>query len=322
VNFIVQRSHRFFHLHSHFNRSYSIGFLSLLDGCVLPPLLLLSLLVPLPHTPSSFAAVCHSTCNRPSISKAILHHGMRNKSTNHCLITRQISTSTHLHASHTPSAPSTSASSTLQRSNAFIAGDIPAQTAIQQYGNKILARREKRSHQKQMALLQKAMLDLPKHKWSYAFHEGPKYLHLAQKQQRNFFLLPCLDMETLTENAAIQISLLHHREISNPEDWAPFDNSQLAHGWARGFFELQFHGGGVVMHGDSYDRITARDKHAAHQGDMIGFPRGQLFLEAQAHLMGFSRSVVELILETLPVDEPKSSAKWTQLTCSGMTSNG
>jgi len=88
------------------------------------------------------------------------------------------------------------------------------------------------------------------------------------------------------------------------------------------FFKLQFHGDGVVMHGHSYGKLTTWDKHAAQQANMIGFPRGRLVLEAQAHLMGFLRSAVEPVLENLLVNEPESSAKWTQRTRSEMTSNG
>jgi hypothetical protein len=103
--------------------------------------------------------------------------------------------------------------------------------------------------------------------------------------------------------------LLHHRASSSPEDWTPIDNFQPTYGCVRDFFKLQFHGGGVVMHGHSYGKLTTWDKHAAQQADMIGFPRGRLVLEAQAHLMGFLRSAVELVLENLLVDETDSSAR-------------
>lgn len=55
---------------------------------------------------------------------------------------------------------------------------------------------------------------------------------------------------------------------------------------------------------------------------MIGFPRGQLVMEAQSDLMGFLKSVVELVLENVPMDESESAAKWIQLTRNGISRNG
>lgn len=58
------------------------------------------------------------------------------------------------------------------------------------------------------------------------------------------------------------------------------------------------------MHGSDYGKVVPWDKDAAHPWDIVGFPRAQLILEAQRHLMQVLRGVVERLTEDLPNDEP------------------
>ncbi|KAF3032686.1 hypothetical protein E8E11_003384 [Didymella keratinophila] len=66
--------------------------------------------------------------------------------------------------------------------------------------------------------------------------------------------------------------------------------------WATGQFCVEYNAGAVRMRGPNYGTYTTWDKNAAHCGDVAGFPRGRLTLEAQALLMRFLRKTVELLL--------------------------
>lgn len=53
------------------------------------------------------------------------------------------------------------------------------------------------------------------------------------------------------------------------------------------------------MHGPNYGELVEWDEDAAHRLDIIGFPRGQLILDAQATLLCILCNIVERLTEGL-----------------------
>lgn len=104
-------------------------------------------------------------------------------------------------------------------------------------------------------------------------------------------------MENLVDDKSKLPSLLYHRVKFEPEDWALFDNSQIASGYDKGSLELEFNPSCVVMVGGNYGKLVQWNKEAAHEWRTIGFPKARLILEAQKVLMRFLRNTMDHLLQ-------------------------
>lgn len=73
------------------------------------------------------------------------------------------------------------------------------------------------------------------------------------------------------------------------------------------------------MHGLRYGEMVDWNSVLAHRGDILGFPKARLILEAQAYLMHTLRSIVENILEGVDMSKPTPSGKWSAMTGAGFS---
>lgn len=74
------------------------------------------------------------------------------------------------------------------------------------------------------------------------------------QQHRETFLLPYMNIETLSKDGSRLLRLLFHRVKHLPEEFVTFDNRQLLTGWHIGAFEERFNPGCVIMYGPSLGR--------------------------------------------------------------------
>jgi hypothetical protein len=190
------------------------------------------------------------------------------------------------------------------------------------YGDRILNRWRKKSREQRAAFLLHADPDLYPHQWFIPRYTNTSPQWKDARKRRNSFLLPYLNLELLKTTPTVFFGLLHNRTLYPPEDWVSFDNKELTLGWAMGYFDLEFCGHCVIMHGPRYGELTPWEPKAAHRSDIIGFPRARLIIEAQACLLGFLRRVVDQILPSASPEQPVSSSKWVKMTKMGFKKGG
>jgi hypothetical protein len=180
----------------------------------------------------------------------------------------------------------------------------------------LLSRWNKRSQAKREALLREAAPDLEEKQWlvpRYTYLRERLYVHARSQKRRRQLLLPWLNVEVLKTNPAVLFALLHYRTAYSPEHWAAFDSGQLNLTWAAGFLDVDFSAKCVVMYGQRYGSLVDWDENAAHQADILGFPRASLVLEAQAYLMEVLSSIVTSILDGVDLAQPPRIDKWKSL---------
>lgn len=182
--------------------------------------------------------------------------------------------------------------------------------SLERHGDLFMSRWKKRSKDKRADLLKQACGLLPDKR-------GMAFMELTQSNGGNYdfkqgrtakfrfaVLLPYLAMDILKDNPAFLFALLHYRTLYSMEDWATFNLHQFRGAWKNGTVATQYSSMCVVVHGKDYGTLVPFDANAAHRGDMVGLPRAQLLLEAQANLMGFLSKVMDLTLEGANLDSP------------------
>ncbi|KAH0367146.1 hypothetical protein KCU65_g4810, partial [Aureobasidium melanogenum] len=206
--------------------------------------------------------------------------------------------------------------------------------ACKQLGNTIASRWRKKSRDKREALLLQADPTIEKDAEFRFREENEKYtetepwsklrteegctLQEARRSKRKSWLLPYMSTAAMKANPLVLLGLIHHRVHHSPEEWAPFDNEQLKHGWTTGDLALEYCGHAcVVMHGADYGKLVPWDKGAAERWDIVGYPRAQLILEAQALVFSRLRSIVDLILEGINRESVGASDKWQEMVRTG-----
>jgi hypothetical protein len=107
--------------------------------------------------------------------------------------------------------------------------------SIEKHGDTILSRWRKRSTNKRAALLQQVEPTLPRKKWTVPrLSYAGTGLEEVREQHRQLFLLPYLDLETLSKDASILFGLLHNRTFFSPVEWVKHDHQELTMSWACG----------------------------------------------------------------------------------------
>jgi hypothetical protein len=114
---------------------------------------------------------------------------------------------------------------------------------------------------------------------------------------RNVCLLPYINLESLTNEPAKFLNLLHNRIRYSPEQWPPYDNFLLVKQWEIGALKTGYNPNCLIMHGPNYGDLTPWNKQRSHSWVIIGFPRAILVLEAQGKLLCFLRGLVEKLVE-------------------------
>ena len=187
------------------------------------------------------------------------------------------------------------------------------------HADTIINRWKKKSREKRQALLVETIPELEEHRWLI-----PRYCFMPEGKLGGFedrpwarrcqLLLPWLSLEALKMNPAVLFALLHNRTAYPPQDWATFDGRQLILSWACGHFDTHYSGKCVIMYGPRYGELVDWQAGPAHRGDIIGFPKACLILEAQAYLMGALRKIVDKILEGVDLNKPATPEKWKMMT--------
>ena len=176
---------------------------------------------------------------------------------------------------------------------------------------------KKCSQDKRQALLKNAAPDLEERQWiltRYSYMDESKFIHSRSQSRRRQLLLPWLSVEVLKTNPAVLFALLHYRSLYPPQDWAVFDCRQITLSWASGWLDVDYSAMCVVMYGPRYGDFVDWEAGAAHRGDILGFPRARLVVEAQAYLMEILCNIVDKILDRFDDTQPARTEKWRELT--------
>ncbi|KAI1055330.1 hypothetical protein LB506_011512 [Fusarium annulatum] len=187
---------------------------------------------------------------------------------------------------------------------------------VQVFGDILITRWKKQSQAKRATLLKEAAPDLEAQQWllpRYNYMREKYYILDRKAERRRQLLLPWLNVHVLKTNPAVLFALLHYRTAYPPQSWATFDSNQLKVSWAAGYFDVDFSAKCVVMHGDRFGSLVDWEAKAAHRGDILGYPRAILILEAQAFLLKVLCNIVDKILEGVdPLQTPRAG-KWHDL---------
>lgn len=176
---------------------------------------------------------------------------------------------------------------------------------------------KKRSQDKRQALLKKLAPDLEEKQWilpRYSYMNERKPIHARNQSRRRQLLLPWLGVEVLKTHPAMPFVLLHYRTRYPPQDWVVFDCRQITLSWALGWVDVDFSAMCVVIYGPRYGDLVDWEAGAAHRGDILGFPRARLVIEAQADLMETLCKIVDQILDGFDDTQPARTEKWRELT--------
>ncbi|KAI0206374.1 hypothetical protein F4808DRAFT_407057 [Astrocystis sublimbata] len=182
----------------------------------------------------------------------------------------------------------------------------------------VMSQWRKRSQEKREALLRAAAPDMSDTPWTIPLCSFPGRRSIEDRTStlRYRRLLPWLNMEVLKKNPAVLYALLHYRTIYPPQSWAAFDSKKLTNSWATGLLDVDHSSKCVVMHGTRYGDLATWEEAAAHRGDILGFPRACLVLEAQALLLATLCRIVDRLLENTDDSQPVRNEKWKDLTTS------
>ncbi|KAK4908663.1 hypothetical protein LTR49_022475 [Elasticomyces elasticus] len=130
------------------------------------------------------------------------------------------------------------------------------------------------------------------------------------EKTRNNQFLPYLDLQTLSENPASLLALLHNRSHTDPATWAMFDCEQLEIG------VQSYNPHCVVLYGKFYGSLIPWNAASAHRQDIVGYPKATLILEAQQILTTFLRKMVDLVLANGLEAAAQDRAQWDALAVS------
>ncbi|KAK5717500.1 hypothetical protein LTR17_016034 [Elasticomyces elasticus] len=189
-----------------------------------------------------------------------------------------------------------------------------ARQLLQDHGDTIKKRFEKRSPEKRGDLIRAAMPDMYPTKWLeayYVFDEfaeqkaGPQYRHLERVSRRKCWLLPYLNIETLINDPTKLLALLHLRANYSLEEFLMYDVERTKMGFEDHKLKIVYNPHAVVMCSEAgvVGALTQWTRETAHRGDVVGFPRAQLAFEAANELATFLRKFVEVTLATGPSEK-------------------
>ena len=194
------------------------------------------------------------------------------------------------------------------------------------HADALMQRWKKQSQGKRRILLNDVAPDLEEKPWvhfRYSYMDERNVFLSRNQTRRRQLLLPWLSVEALKTNPNMLFALLNYRTRFSPQDWAAFDCRQIDLSWARGWLDVDYSAICIVMYGPRYGDFVDWEAGAAHRGDILGFPRARLVVEAQAYLMETLCKIVEKILDGFIYTQTVRTKKWTELiTTEGFTRTG
>lgn len=191
---------------------------------------------------------------------------------------------------------------------------------LQRFGNAIAKRWQKKSVSKRAALLRTVMPGMHRHRWLPA-DLLYKLLRCESVREANFkdhhdnWLLPYLDVVSLSEDPMKLLALLHYRTKYGQAEWALWDCRQFQTPFAEGALVIAYNPHCVVMHGDRFGELVQWSEASAHSWDIVGFPLAEVTLEAQLTLSEILTTVVNTLLED--GEAPEGDDRWLALVSSG-----
>ncbi|KAI9704318.1 MAG: hypothetical protein M1836_007179 [Candelina mexicana] len=149
----------------------------------------------------------------------------------------------------------------------------------------------------------------------------------VRRGARSAYLLPYINLESLSSGYSRLVCVMHNRAKHGPEEWVLFDNETLCKAWWMKGFEELYAEGCIIMYGAAYGRWIPWDEKSVHRGDAFGAPRAMLILEAQAELMKFLREIFSLAVadadipyadSELAKESMKTQSRWYQAVTAGI----
>ena len=164
-----------------------------------------------------------------------------------------------------------------------------------------------------------------------------KTCDMQSVQYLTTWLLPYLDIESLSEDPMLFLQLLHKRTTYSPEAWMMFDNIQirLSENWQTLVPEFNKHC--VNMSGPKYGaELVPWEASRCHRWEIVGYNKAKHILTAQRAMMLLLREIVRALLSerqtsvggaassapSIPTTEAGGNPKWNLLVDSGFTSFG
>ncbi|KAK5123052.1 hypothetical protein LTR85_003248 [Meristemomyces frigidus] len=187
-------------------------------------------------------------------------------------------------------------------------------------GNAIAKRWQKKSVSKRASILRSAMPEMYGHARLPAdlLHKLLRQDAMTEVDFEDYhdnWAVPYLDVASLSEDPMKLLALLHYRTRYTPADWVDWDCRQLQTPFAEGAMVTAYNPHCVTMRGGHFGELVQWEEASAHRGDMVGFPRAEVTLEAQRLLADVLKEVVDLLLEN---GEPVvGNDKWLALVSSG-----
>lgn len=95
-----------------------------------------------------------------------------------------------------------------------------------------------------------------------------------QHQYRHAYLLPFLNLQSLSQDWGNLVNLLHYRTAYHPDSWVIYDSTQVQAAWDQLAITETYADGCIVLHGSEYGLWKPFDLVQIHSGYAYGAPRG------------------------------------------------
>ncbi|KAJ4424657.1 hypothetical protein N0V82_000585 [Gnomoniopsis sp. IMI 355080] len=173
-----------------------------------------------------------------------------------------------------------------------------------------------------------------------AHHMIPVILEAMKSKVIDTWLLPYLDLESLSRSPLSFLSLLNSRTQHPPWQWTLFDKMHIVAAEHFQIIPSQYNSKCISFHPDDYGRLRDWDRELAHRQTILGYTQGIFVLTAQGRMMSLLKKVVDSILydiqhrrhlgEAADYDEPGATErrsvpvqqKWAQLVGNGFSTFG
>ncbi|KAK5683135.1 hypothetical protein LTS10_004666 [Elasticomyces elasticus] len=181
---------------------------------------------------------------------------------------------------------------------------------INLYGDRLLKRWQKRNSAARRKMLQQAMPDMATKPWFQAINDA-RLLSLLQydrgsllrerpafmsAQVQTAYLLPFLDLTTLSEQPEKLLMLIHVRIQHSVADWILRDKKAHDVAFEQGILCADYNPSCVVMRAEGFGQLVQWQEEDSHAGHHIGFPRALLAFRAQSILASFLRTMADTLL--------------------------
>ncbi|KAK5735391.1 hypothetical protein LTR17_008243 [Elasticomyces elasticus] len=197
---------------------------------------------------------------------------------------------------------------------------------IHHFGDRLMKRWQKRNPAARRKMLLQAMPDMAKKPWFQAINDA-RLLSLLQydrgsllrerpafmsAQIQTAYLLPFLDLTTLSEQPEKLLMLIHVRTQHSVADWILRDKKAHDVAFEQGMLCAEYNPSCVVMRAEGFGQLVQWQKEDSHAGHHIGFPRALLAFRAQSRLASFLRTMTDTLLAVDTGDGPRGDSSFVE----------